>query len=216
MKSEGPWESLSSSLLAFAQKTLKNLPLARSHFRLAKKFEVDLKASLSSSMCSSRAGVTQCSPRITLRAVRLQDLHKSHMTIMRSQHGNSIAEWWKSFKKDVLRVLKTTKQKGSLCTAAPSPNRLQKDRLVIFYSLGNRGYSLFSLDHNAVKYDVQKRKDTSIIVIVLEKGRGLFLEGLIFGCIKSRIVFGFVTSHYVSHTKNKYAKAKFSGQSTAS
>ena len=60
------------------------------------------------------------------------------------------------------------------CVQPPSPNKLQKGRLVIFYSLGNRGYSLFSPDHNAVKYDVQKRKDTSIIVIVLERGRGLF------------------------------------------
>ena len=63
-----------------------------------------------------------------------RDLYKGHMTIMRSRHGNSIAEWWRSFfKKGCPGVLKTTKQKGSLCTAAPSPNGLQKGRLVIFY-----------------------------------------------------------------------------------
>ena len=52
----------------------------------------------------------------------------------------------------------------------------------------------------------KKRKDTSIIVIVLEK---------VSKSIKSCIVFGVVTSHYISHTKNKCAKAKFSGQSIA-
>ena len=34
--------------------------------------------------------------------------------------------------------------------------------------------------------------------------------------IKSRIVFRVVTGHFVSHTKSKYAEAKFSGQSRAS
>ena len=51
----------------------------------------------------------------------------------------------------------------------------------------------------------KKRKYRTIIVIVLET-------------VKSRIVFSVfrvVTSHCLSRTKNKYAKAKFSGQRRA-
>ena len=50
-----------------------------------------------------------------------RDLYKGHMTIMRSRHGNSIAEWWKSFlKKDVLEYSKQQNKKVA-CVQPPPP-----------------------------------------------------------------------------------------------
>ena len=54
-----------------------------------------------------------------------------------------------------------------------------------------------------------KKKDMTIVVIVLETGINQ-------KSLKSHIVFGVVTCHYISRTKNKYTKAKFSDQSGAS
>ena len=102
IRSEGLWESpWSSSLFAFAQKTLKNLPLA-----LQKKKE-EIWARLVGKSIQLHVQFSGRSHAMLAAHNFARDLYKGHMTIMRSRHGNSIAEWWKSFlKKDVLEYSK--------------------------------------------------------------------------------------------------------------
>ena len=97
----------SSSLFAFAQKTSSGLwRNLRSTCR---------------QVYQAPCAALRPESRNARRPFIARDLYKGHMTIMRSRHGNSIAEWWKSFlKKDVLEYSKQQNKKVA-CVQPPPP-----------------------------------------------------------------------------------------------